>query len=499
MVRSDSRMIAVFILFKLIQIRYLKIMPRTCSYILLFFLLFSFSCNQTGDKLHTPDVIVDLEAIQKRGFINVLVDNSSYSYFIYKGRPMGYEYELLTLLAKELKVDLKIKVISGVENAIEHLNAGEGDILAFPLTVTKERTNYVNFTQPLYNSYQVLVQRKPENWRSLTRDQIDRKLIRSASDLIGKEVHVMKSSSFVQRMKNLSEEIGGDIIIREDSADAESESLIKRVVTGEIEFTVADHPIAVVNAAYYPNIDVGTILSLPQQIAWALRKNSPQLLKTINTWLAKIKKEPTFMVIYNRYFKSPRTSLLRVKSDYSSIGGSKISPYDELIKKESERLGWDWRLLAAVIYQESRFNSKDESWAGARGLMQLMPETAQQFGATNPDDPKQNIRAGVGYLKYLDKYWAKEIEDENERLKFVLASYNVGLSHVIDAKNLTAKYKRSSVVWNDNVEYYLLKKSDPAFYRDPIAAAGYCKCEEPVNYVKNVLDRYEEYKVHIAG
>jgi membrane-bound lytic murein transglycosylase F len=155
-------------------------------------------------------------------------------------------------------------------------------------------------------------------------------------------------------------------------------------------------------------------------------------------------------------------------------------------------------LLAAVIYQESRFINKDESWAGARGLMQLMPETAEKFGASNPDDPKQNIKAGVGYLKYLDTYWAKEITDQDERLKFVLASYNVGLSHVIDARKLAEKYKKSSVLWDDNVEYYLLKKSDPVYYRDPIAPAGYCKCEEPVNYVKNVLETYEEYKLHIA-
>lgn len=475
-------------------------MYRPYSYILLFLLLFTFSCNQPNrSKLLSPDVEIDLEDIKKRGYINVLVDNNSFSYFIYKGRPMGYEYELLNLLAKKLDVDLKIKVISGVERAIEQLNSGEGDILAFPLTVTKERTQYVNFTQPLFNSYQVLVQRKPENWRNLTRDQIDGKLIRSASDLIGKEVHVMKSSSFALRMKNLSEEIGGDILIREDSAGAESESLIKRVVTGEIDYTVADHPIAVVNAAYYPNIDVGTILSLPQQIAWAVRKNSPQLLTTLNSWLAQIKKEPTFMVIYNRYFKSPRTSLLRIKSDYSSLGGNKISRYDDLIKKGSEKLGWDWRLLAAVVYQESRFNNSDESWAGARGLMQLMPETAEQFGATNPDDPKQNIRAGVNYLKYLDNYWAKYVTDPEERLKFVLASYNVGLSHIIDARKLTEKYNKDPFVWSDNVEYYLLKKSDPVYYRDPVAPAGYCKCEEPVNYVKNVMERYEEYKLHIKA
>jgi len=474
-------------------------MHRLRSVFLFFFLLSSYSCNQSGGKGPlSPEVLLDLDAIKKRGYINALVDNNSFSYFIYKGRAMGYEYELLKLLAGHLQVDLKIKVISGVERAIEQLNTGEGDILAFPLTITKERTQYVSFSRPFFNSYQVLVQRKPENWRSLNQDQLDGKLIRNASDLIDKEVHVMKSSSFAERMEHLSEEIGGDILIREDSADAASESLIKQVATGEINYTVADHPIAMVNAAYYPNLDVGTILSLPQQIAWAVRINSPQLLEVINEWLMKIKKEPTFMVIYNRYFKSPRTSLIRITSDYSSLGGSKISPYDELIKQGAEKLGWDWRLLAAVIYQESRFIVDDESWAGARGLMQLMPETAERFGATNPDDPRQSIRAGVNFLKYLDKYWAKTITDEMERLKFILASYNAGLSHIIDARELTTKYKKDPTSWDD-VEYYLLQKSNPQFYRDPVVMAGYCKCEEPVNYVRDVLDRFEEYKLHIAA
>jgi membrane-bound lytic murein transglycosylase F len=299
-------------------------------------------------------------------------------------------------------------------------------------------------------------------------------------------------------MKNLSEEIGGDILIKEDSADAMSESLIKQVATGQIDYSVADHPIAMVNAAYYPNLDVGTILSLPQQIAWATRKDSPQLLNAMNAWLKKVKREPTFMVIYNRYFKNPRTSLLRLTSDYSSLAGNKISPYDEYIKLGAKKLGWDWRLLAAVIYEESRFKVNNESWAGARGLMQLMPETAEQFGATNPNDPRQSIRAGSSFLKYLDKYWAKSVADEHERLKFVLASYNAGLSHIIDARELTKKYRKNSTMW-DEVEQFLIQKSDPKFYRDPVVVAGYCKCEEPVNYVKNVLARYEEYRVHIAG
>jgi membrane-bound lytic murein transglycosylase F len=472
-------------------------MPRLSRYLTLF-LLFLFSCSQPNSTtLLAPDVELDLEAIKKRGYITALVDNNSFSYFIYKGRPIGYEYELLKLLAKQLKVELKIKIISGVENGIHQLNTGEGDILAFPLTVTKERTEYVSFSRPLFNSYQVLVQRKPDDWRTLPQSEIDKNVIRDAHALIGKEVHVMKSSSFAERMRNLSQEIGGDVMVVEDSANAESESLIKQVALGNIQYTVADHPIAMVNANYYPNLDVSTILSLPQQIAWSVRKNSPELLKVIDQWLIKIKKEPTFMVIYNRYFKSPRTSLLRVNSDYSSLGGNKISRYDDLIKKGADKLGWDWRLLAAVIYQESRFISNDESWAGARGLMQLMPETAKRFGATNPDDPRQSVRAGVNYLRHLDKYWAKNITDPDERLKFVLASYNAGLSHIIDARELAKKYNKTTVVWNE-VEYFLLKKSDTKYYRDPVVVAGYCKCEEPVNYIRNVLARFEEYKLHIT-
>ena len=457
-----------------------------------------FSCEKAIPPLsfREPQVEIDLEDIVKRGYINALVDNNSFSYFIYKGHPMGYEYELLQLLAKHLNVSLKIKVTSGVERAFEQLNTGEGDIIAFPLTITKPRREVVNFTRPHFNTYQVLVQRKPKNWRDLSLDEINDSLIRDPADLIGKQIYVIDGTSHELHLKNLSEELGGDILIQNDTLTAESESLIRKVALGEIDYTVADHTMARVNSAYYPNLDVGTVLSIPQQIAWALRKNSPKLMEVIDEWLLQIKQQPTFMVIYNRYFRSPRTSLVRMQSDYSSLGGNKLSPYDDLIKQGADKLGWDWRLLAAVVYQESKFNPTGESWAGARGLMQLMPETAKRFGATDLKDPKQSLNAGVNYLMYLEKYWTKRIPDQQERLKFVLASYNAGLSHILDARKLCKKYDKDEAKWSD-VAYFLLKKSDPTFYRDPLLTAGYCKCEEPVNYVEVVLERFEEYKIHI--
>lgn len=459
------------------------------------------SCNKAPQMKFAPapTVQIDLEQIQKRGYITALVDNNSISYFIYKGQPMGYEYELLNLLASQLNVDLKIKVTSGVERAIDLLNTGEGDILAFPLTITKDRTSYVSFSRPHFNTYQVLVQRKPENWRRMGIDDINDRLIRNPVELVGKEVFVLPATSFELRLKNLSEEIGGDILIRRDTTSAESESLIRKVALGDVPYTVADHMMANVNASYYPNLDVNTPVSVMQQVAWATRMNSPKLLESVNAWLSQVKREATFMVIYNRYFKSPRTSLIRMKSDYSSLGGNKLSPFDDLIKKGATELGWDWRLLASLVYQESHFLPKGESWAGARGLMQLMPGTAKRFGATNLDDPRQSIKAGVGYLKYLDKYWAKRVADPDERLKFILASYNAGLSHITDARKLAEKHGKNPNVWDENVEYFLTKKSDPRFYRDPVVMAGYCKCEEPVNYVKDVLDRFDEYKIHIAS
>jgi len=468
--------------------------------ILLFFLFFV-GCTWKSDQpdfTTTPEVTIDLAQIRQRGFLRAIVDNNSISYFIYRGQTMGFEYELLQDMARRINVELKIKVISGIEQAIDLLNRGEGDLIAFPLTVTKDRTDYLSFTDAHFTTSQVLVQRKPANWRRMPPNRIDRMLIRSPVDLIGKKVYVLNESAFKERLHNLSQEIGGEIIIEEDSAAAETESLIERVAKGEIQLTVTDQTIAMVNSIYYPDLDVNTPLSLPQQIAWATRKNSPDLLAATNTWLAGIKETGRFKILYDKYLNNPRSSQIRISSAYSTIGGKKLSPYDEEIKREAKNLGWDWRLLASVIYQESNFRPNAESWAGAVGLMQLMPATASEFGAIDRTNPHQSLRAGVRYLKYLDKLWSKYVRDPDERVKFVLASYNAGLSHIIDSKNLAKKYGKDPAKWED-VEMFLKEKSNPKYYRDPVAVAGYCKCEEPVNYVRDILSRFEEYKILIEA
>jgi membrane-bound lytic murein transglycosylase F len=443
-----------------------------------------------------PKVKFDLDEIKRRGYINALVDNNSFSYFIYKGTSLGYEYELLKGFANSIKIDLKIKVVTGLEEAFHLLNTGGGDVLAFPLTITNERKQYLSFTNPHFTTNQVLVQRKPDDWRA-NPWKAEKEMLRNPVDLVGKTVHVVRQSAYKQRLENLAEEIGGEIHIVEDNATSETESLIHKVGSGEIEYTVTDQMIARVNAAYNPDIDVNMQLSLPQQIAWGVRKNSPDLLTSLNSWLSKIRREGVFQVVYNRYFNSPRTTLARMKSDYSSLTVGKLSPYDEEFKKAANELGWDWRLLASIAYQESNFKPNLVSWAGAIGLMQIMPETGKQFKAGDLYDPKVNLNTSIKLLKYLDMQWVKTVKDQNERLKFILASYNVGLGHVIDARNLARKYGKNPTLWKD-VEYFLLQKSNPVYHRDPVVTSGYCRCEGPVYYVKEVLQRYEEYKIHIG-
>ena len=446
-------------------------------------------------KTELEPVEIDLDKIKERGSLTAVVDNSTTSYFVYKGQPMGYEYELLNLLAEDLGVELRLIITKSIDDAIAKLNSGEGDIIAYNLTITKSRAEMMAFSEHLTLSRQVLVQKKPDNWRDMKLHEIEKLMIRDQVDLIGTEVHVRKSSSFVDRLKNLSDEMGGDVIIIEDTSEVEVENLIHQVAEGDIKLTVADENVAKLNATYHQNLDVETPISFSQRIAWGVRRDSPQLLEVVNQWIQEMKKDVAFYTIYDRYFKSPKASLRRVKSDYSSLGSTnQLSPYDDLIKPAAAELGWDWELLAALIFQESKFNPKADSWVGAKGLMQLMPATAKQFGATDPEDPQQSIAAGVNYLKWLDEFWQEKVPDQQERLKFILGSYNVGQGHVLDARKLSVKNGKDSTRWDDNVAFYLLKKSEPEFYNDPVVSAGYCRGSEPVNYVAEILHRTEEYK-----
>ncbi|WP_323758286.1 transporter substrate-binding domain-containing protein [Roseivirga sp.] len=456
------------------------------------------SGEATMPELRAEPVNLGFDEIKERGTLTAVVDNSSTGYFIYRGQPMGYEYDLLSRMASDLGLNLKIKLTSDIDEAFFMLNTGAADVMAYHLTVTKERTERVAFTDNHTEVRQVLVQRKPKGWRKMKLHDIEESMIRNPLDLGGKEVHTRKGSSFSERLENLSNEIGEDIIILEDVAIMDTESLIKKVAEGQIEYTIADEDIAMINATYYPDLDVETAISFPQKIAWAVRKNAPVLKDTINHWLDEVKSTPDFNMIYDRYFKYRKTQNLRAQSDFSSVGGTMISPYDELFKSAAENLSVDWVMLASLAYQESKFDPEVESWAGAKGLLQLTDISIEQFNVQDPFNPEESIEAGTEFLEWLEDYWADKVTDPKERLKFVLGSYNVGQGHVMDAVKLTKKYGKDPQVWDGNVAEYLIAKSTEKFYTDPVVRFGYCRGDEPVNYVMRILERYDQYKTLFA-
>ena len=433
----------------------------------------------------------DLQGIRERGKLVVGADFSSTSYFIYRGQPMGYQYQMLQELANYLDLRLDVQVSGDIDEAFNELNEGDIDLIAMNLTVTADRKNKVAFTYPHSQTRQVLVQRMPENYRQLHVSQLNDSLIRNQLDLAGKTVYVQKGSVYAERLRSLANEIGSEIDIV--TVPVEAEQLVQMVARGEIEYTVADENVAAVNKTYFPILDVETAVSFPQNLAWAVRKNSPDLKNEIDTWLKDFRKTSRYAVIYNKYFRNHHTANI-FSSDYYVLGSGKISRYDEAVKRESERIGWDWRLVSSMIYQESRFNPKAVSWAGAFGLMQLMPATAGRFGVSKNTSPESHIRAGVSFIKWLEKRFENEIPDSLERTKFVLAAYNVGKGHVDDARRLAEKFGDDPDVWDDNVEKWLLNKSQPKYYRDPVVKHGYARGIETSNYVKEVIDRYEHYR-----
>jgi membrane-bound lytic murein transglycosylase F len=461
---------------------------KTIYYI--FLLLLSASCTFHGRRPETTRWEKDLEGIKEKGKITVLTDYSSTDYFIYRGQPMGFQYEMLQQLANHLSVRLEVRVSKSLNESYELLRNGEADLIAQNLAITKDRLQIVDFTEPLVQSRQVLVQHKPENWRKMKPRDTDALLITNPIRLIGQTVYVMHGSSAVSRLQNLSEEIGGDINLIE--VDESPEKLIALVSEGEIPFTVCDENVAKVNSKYYPDVDISTAVSLQQNLAWAVRKGSTTLLEELNNWVSNFTQTPKYKVLYSKYFESDKSATM-IESDFYAINTGKISPYDEYIRHFSEQLGWDWRLMASLIYQESRFKMNLTSWAGAWGLMQLMPTTAKHFGVDTISSPREQIRAGSDFIKWLNNQFS-DITDQNERIKFVLAAYNIGPGHIIDARNLARKNGADPNVWDNNVALFLLSKADPKYYNDPVVKFGFCRGTETFRYVSEVLERYEHYK-----
>lgn len=462
-----------------------------------------------------PAVERDLAQIRESGKLVVLAPYNSTTYFVYRGEPLGYEYELLQAFAREHDVALQMIVATDRRSLLALLNGGEGDIVAARLIPTPEDKEHVSFTRALYRTEPALVQQEdspdtagkgaekalePGPADPSPEVDINARLITRPAQLAGETVHLPEKSAYQRTLIELADEVSGEIHVVETSGQIQDEALAQKVARGEIEFTVMQDNLAQLKEAEFKNLRVRPILGRSHNVTWAVRQNSPELLSALNEWIEdkQQKNNSLFDRLYKKYFIDRRSHVERVESEYLTSSTGKLCPYDDLLKRHAETLGWDWRLLAAQTYQESRFKPDARSWAGATGLLQLMPPTAREFGVSDPLDPEDNVQGACRFLKWLTNYWTERIPDEEERLKFILASYNTGAGHVEDAQRLTEKYGGDTEKWED-VSYWLLQKSQQRYSTDPVVKFGFCRGIEPVNYVIHILDRFENYKQHVIA
>lgn len=428
----------------------------------------------------------DLQQIKDSGILTVLTLYSSTSYFIYRGQDMGFQYELSEQFAKSLGVKLRVKVAKNVQELIEKLLAGEGDLIAYNVPITKEWKDSLIYCGEDVITHQVIVQRISGRTKPVT----------DVTELIGKDIYV-KPGKYYDRLVNLDKELGGGINIHTVTNDSITvEDLITQVSQGKIPFTVADNDVAQLNTTYYPNLNIALSVSFDQRASWAVRKDSPGLAAAADKWHEENMTSPAYTASMKRYFEISKAF---PHSPILSLREGKISHYDDLFKKYAADINWDWRLLASLAYTESNFDSTAVSWAGARGLMQLMPATARAMGVPPgmEHNPEESVKAAVKYIAATNRSFAA-IPPE-ERINFVLASYNSGIGHVLDAMALAEKYGKNKYVWRDNVENYILLKSNEEYFTDPVCKNGYFRGIETYNFVRDITARYEQYKKKIKA
>lgn len=264
----------------------------------------------------------------------------------------------------------------------------------------------------------------------------------------------------------------------------------------EIPLTIVDSETARLNRAYYTDIDVSLEVSFHQKSRWGVAPDRAWLGDSITTWFDAEGTRLENASLLKRYFELSKTMPSRPKLDLSR---GHISPYDELFRKYASEIGWDWRLLASQGWIESQFRSDVTSWAGARGIMQIMPSTARAHNIDPAalDDPETSIRLAVKIIASLDRTMKRYIADPIERRKFVIAAYNSGGAHIIDAIALAAKYGRDASHWNGGVDGALLMKGDERYYNDPVVKFGYFSGRQTTAYVNEVFQIYDQTLKHI--
>ncbi|MBL1142274.1 MAG: transporter substrate-binding domain-containing protein [Proteobacteria bacterium] len=413
----------------------------------------------------------DLSSIKERGILRVITTANPSHYYLQKGKLLGFEYELLKQFASQNRLRVDVVLAKSKEEMFKLLKEGKGDVIAASLPsslINKE--NAVQFTVPYQYASPVIVSR-----------DTDEQII-DLRDLSGRRITLSDDSPYWDYMQRLKQQ-GMDFELVKANAGVNMESTLYMVALGMYDLSVVgNHQI---KSAYTSGIGLKAQFVLTEPLAhrWAVRDESQQLSYALNVFIEKEYRSEKYNVLYAKYFKKQNTNnrLTEVTS---------ISPYDELTRLYANEYGFDWRLIIAQMFQESRFNPKAASYAGAQGLMQLIPATAKLMGVSDADNAESSINAGIRYLDYLRGKFEENLQLE-DRIWFTLASYNAGYGRVKRARILAEEMGLDKDKWFDNVEVAMMG-SGKTYMKDGVQVE-YCRCGQAVVYVREIRTRYFNY------
>ena len=437
------------------------------------------------------DTLNRFERLLEKGVLVAVTNCGVINYNVYKSEPTGFEYELLSDFCDNYHLKLEMIVNDDQDSCFALLDSCKVDVVATGLGLTKDMKKRFQMTDPILSERWILVQRMPKGWNAMsTENEVENQLLRSPLDLAGKTVAVSKGSQAVRVLENLSETIGDTIFIVENDS-LNSTGLVQAVATGLIDYAVVEEYLAKMTSSDARGLDMKLAVSVEHPIGWALKgqDSDSSLLLAINSWIDGIEQRHLRRVM-NKYVNRSKTLASNTEGKKNSL-----SEFDKAIKKTAKKIGWDWRLLASLIYQESKFRLDLESEKGAFGLMQLMPVVMERYEVNYDSSPEEQIEAGGKLIMHLDNCLENKVADSAERVKFVLAAYNAGLGHIYDAQRLAEKYGKEPDVWDDNVDYFILNKSKAQYYNDTCCRAGYLRGTETYRFVEEVIERYYHYTI----
>jgi len=421
----------------------------------------------------TPET--PIPPVQKSRELVVLTRNSPTTYYEdAQGNYAGLEYDLVSLFAKELGVNVRFVVAAELNKIIPTLVKKQVHLVAAGLTITPEREQIIRFGP----AYQTVQQQIVYNSLALKPNDI--------GDLYGKKIEVIAGSSYVERLKQARKKFPE--LVWHEVTTMEIEELLEKVANGEVDYSVADSHFIAMAQNFFPDLGVAFNLGKPEQLAWAFPQDGdPYLFKKSQEFFERIQQDGTLRRLLDRYYGHIER-LNRIDAvTFLEKMNSTLPSYRKLFQQAQETSEIDWRLIAALGYQESHWDPLATSPTGVRGLMMLTADTADHLGVNDRLDPKENIPAGAGYLLTLKESLPERIP-EPDKTWIALAAYNTGLGHLEDARILAQRNKLNPDSWTD------LKKALPLLSKaahNVTLKHGYARGGEAVIFVENIRTYYD--------